>query len=531
MSFMQKRVVSFLIIVFALSTSLIWPHFAFADVLDEQLNADTQILSNSFNGSPHTSIAWPVASSTSGRAASVTFQLIDKAAPADLVVYLYSQNGVNLGVIGTTTSNGSVATSTYTVSSSTPYLLDASQQYFLYFYTDNGTGANQPVQLITYSGGEANRYMTCGDLQTVCEYPEVPYFILSSDIPADTSTHIISVTPANGDVVATSTTFSFAVTGYVNPGDYTDGMQVVMDWGNRSTASQNVVGPIFSTMVLLDSKGTFTFPISSSGLFSFSTTTNMQQVGDYNVNTTLIGSAFTVFGVNFGSHLFAATSTLFTVATTTEFDRVTRDVQAQVQHFSSSACSFSNFQVFGCLSYLIIPSTADMRTLFNQLYDIFFKQFPFGYVTRFITVVNGVGVAPVMPPALTYTFGSSSPAVLQGDQVAFQIWEHTDQITAIRSDDGQNKSIWDIVDPYFTLVTGLAVVLVIVTDLMQIDFGEVASYDDDVPVYSKLRRRLGVQRKLKVTYEGRPTPKEGIDQYAADRAFERRDPFHRKIKR
>jgi len=361
------------------------------------------------------------------------------------------------------------------------------------------------------SGGLGNR---CGLFASwSCATPNSSYTFRAFDTGGfdPDVTRIDTVTPYDGEVSATSTSFTFAVTGYFAEADWYDGSTVTVHYENAYRASQNIVGVYASQLALTESSGDFEFPVTAFGTFSFSTTTNLQQVGKYNLTAEATSPSFVVFGVNFGTSVVVATSTSFLVATTTPFDDLTSDVQDNVINFSASACAFANFEVFGCLSYLLLPTRGDMNVLFNEMYDVFFTQFPFGYVTRFVEIIN-FNVDPVQPPPIDYTFGSSSPVVLQGVNVEIQIWDNMEKLQEIVADDGTNKNIFDIVDPYITVLVGLAVVMVIVGDLLALDFGDHISPSGRMKgegVESYIRRKttknnrltFKEQRKLKASYK------------------------------
>lgn len=129
-----------------------------------------------------------------------------------------------------------------------------------------------------------------------------------------------------------------------------------------------------------------------------------------------------------------------------------------------------SFDFGNCLAYLFIPSADSLRVEFFKLRENVLSLFPFGYVTRFIEII--VTTEAVEPPALTYSFGTSSAEDLQtltdGDPITFQIWDQFDELESIESDQGTNKNIWDLVMPYFNIVVALAVLFVILNDLLGI---------------------------------------------------------------
>jgi len=129
---------------------------------------------------------------------------------------------------------------------------------------------------------------------------------------------------------------------------------------------------------------------------------------------------------------------------------------------------FVDFNFSRCFIELFIPTGNQMSGLFINLKDNGLSRAPFGYVTRTVDIFLDTNSA--IPPPLSYTFGSSSPAVLQGKTYSVQIFNSFDELESIRSDDGQNKNIWDIVMPYFRTVMALAIFFVMIEDLLGFRF-------------------------------------------------------------
>jgi len=301
--------------------------------------------------------------------------------------------------------------------------------------------------------------------------------------PIPSLTRIISVSPVNGSTIATSTSQTLEVKGYVNPTDYASNMQVTVDVQNHSVQSALLVGPVFSgTVQAIEAPRVFTFTPTGGGFFDFSTTTSFQDIGQETmrdeISTQPLFSFFGIFSI--GGELFDSTTTVFTVSTSTAYDVLAENrvqaalamVQAGLPDCSSTIKFMANLQ--GCIYELLVPTQADTDATFNAFGNALFTRVPFGYITRFIVIITGHAGA-VEPPALTYTFGSSSPAVLQGTTVTFQIWDNmgsSSPLLLARADDGSNKDIWDIVDPYFEMVVAWAVFLVILADVVGIFFNE-----------------------------------------------------------
>jgi len=122
------------------------------------------------------------------------------------------------------------------------------------------------------------------------------------------------------------------------------------------------------------------------------------------------------------------------------------------------------------LTSVVLPDSQILRNDFNSLYNNIFTRAPIGYVTRFVTILSTSTIKK--PPAISYTFGSSSPTELQGKNYSMQIFDKFGTFLAVRADDGSNKNIWDIVMPWFTVAVNLCVLAVILAGLLGLVIGE-----------------------------------------------------------
>jgi hypothetical protein len=179
----------------------------------------------------------------------------------------------------------------------------------------------------------------------------------------------------------------------------------------------------------------------------------------------------------FGNCLFTDSVTLasrrgiFVVATTSAIDRLNALIASStatdvITDFSPCYLWSSTGDVLQCLRNLFLPSSNQFKDLISGYSATFLQYPPMGYVTLLIKTLNNT--TSTMPPPLSYTFGSSSPAVLQGQTYTMQIYDHFDTLTSIRADDGSNKNIWDITMPYFRVVIGFATLWVIINSVINL---------------------------------------------------------------
>jgi len=291
-------------------------------------------------------------------------------------------------------------------------------------------------------------------------------------------TCILSVTPSNGSTIATSTSAIFAVNGYLSSEDYDSGnnkVRVTLSYSQSAGAHWYSPVAVASCRIgIFDDSDTcdyYEWELPSAGSFNVSTTTALLDTGRYNMDASIDAQQLWVLTRN-----LTATSTQFTVVGATGLDLLHDRIAGEFASTTASStldlssCNLisGSFNVLTCGYALIVPPQDLIKTSFVNFYNGALQVVPFGYVTRFVTIIS-TGTA-VIPPPLSYEFGSSSPQVLQtisnGDPVTFQIFDQFDELESIRTDDGQDKGIWDIIMPWFNIFVILAVLLLILEDLL-----------------------------------------------------------------
>lgn len=290
-------------------------------------------------------------------------------------------------------------------------------------------------------------------------------------VDTDTTTRFISVVPQNATTTATTTSVGSHL--YVNENDYDSDIYLRVMLENQSSVY------CFATGVALDfqkcnqsgsfglSRWTVDFPLVS-GDNDVSTTSPQLMLGRWTAKYVVYDPRF--FGV--WNDVLISTTTSFLVSTSTSIDLVLQDVRASLastsQDYFSSCNPISNWDFMKCLSgattFLFIPQSNDIQETVDSLYNDFLTRFPVGYITRFVSILRST--ASTTPPAISYTFGSSSPQMLQGLTYSIQIYDHFGELTTITSDDGENKNIWDIINPVIQVLVALGVLYVILDDLL-----------------------------------------------------------------
>jgi len=310
--------------------------------------------------------------------------------------------------------------------------------------------------------------------------------------PTDDTTRIDTTVPPDGDTVATSTAFVLGATGFVKPSDFTDQIFLNITYQKQAclTASLEPLGALgIATSSGTCVGGSYKIPITSDGAFDISTTTDLSAsdvFGTYSMNISIVNEKQTGFWGSVYNFLFGyftaastpangsivATSTSFVLATSTPADNFSAGIAAELNAGIASttnpdACvPFSgDFAIVDCTKYLFIPDVGGVLNSLNNLRQGLLLRIPWGYITL---ALNDLQYATSTEPiGIDYTFGSSSPPELQGRNYHINVFDHfNDELPDIVADDGSNKNIWDIVNPYFRFIVGMAIVLMILADLL-----------------------------------------------------------------
>jgi len=343
-------------------------------------------------------------------------------------------------------------------------------------------------------------------------------------IPPNDVTRIIELTPGGGSTTSTSSLQTFTVEGYINPDDFEASTTIEFSV-TRDSSSQSLfmLAEIDSIGSLYGFKVTFVATTSGPFTYSYATDTSAYLEGVYSI-VGQINIATTTTVTNFLSQAWTTLTTALEIANGSLTDTTTSNVVRKTDTFiignktyydtardqiveernnvmaDGSVCSplSGNFEIVGCISFLIIPTPAMMSQVWTDLYNGVLTRFPFGYITRLMSIMQYA--TPIEPPAIVYTYGSSAPAVLQGKTTTFQVFDHFDLIPTIKADDGSNKNIWDIVMPYWVNIVGLAVLLVILNDLLGIAMysaGRASNKIQKKNLYEQQRENLGKKKEVK----------------------------------
>ena len=158
---------------------------------------------------------------------------------------------------------------------------------------------------------------------------------------------------------------------------------------------------------------------------------------------------------------------------------------------ASSSPSFSAYSsLTDCARFGSTDS--EVSNVFVNMCTSLLYGFPWGYVTRFIQILGSTSTSSL--PTLSYTFGSSTPLV--GSTFTFDLFTdyRMNKLATIYTDRGDGKNLWDIVNPFFTLMVWVLVVIYIVRELVGIelsgsDYGHSLEDYSDSYAYGRISRR------------------------------------------
>ena len=288
-----------------------------------------------------------------------------------------------------------------------------------------------------------------------------------------TLTRIDSVTPSDGSTISTSTTATVGASGFVNTADYVSGMFLEIKY-MRTSSSQAAVANVQNLFTTLD------FDISGPGLFTVSTTTSIVNVGQYTLITSLrspslinnfwnfIGfGQFATLGIN------TSTSTVFTAAHLTDYDifvaSTTQAINAYSSSsgFASSTCVVSvSFDFNNCMSYLFFPNIPMIMTAVDSFRSGFLSYAPWGYFTRFVTIMAGQSTTTLPSFDVPITFAADGTPV---DYLNVDMQDTFNQGQAVMDNlkaTGTSYTFRSIIEPWVQLFLAIAVIYIIVLDLM-----------------------------------------------------------------
>jgi hypothetical protein len=238
----------------------------------------------------------------------------------------------------------------------------------------------------------------------------------------DNSTHIETVTPYNGQILATSSSYTIGATGAIASTDFNENSKLKIHIENSAKSYQQCADVICAGLSNNAISLNFEYPLVIASTFSYSTTTSNLPIGKYWVTTEINTGTFCFLGICLFDKNVISTSTSFTIATATKADILKQSTIDYANTLTTSTstnfdnCGIASFNLFDCGSDLItwsfVPTPDAINYFVTTAHNNILTHFPLGYVYDFINIISTstVGTLTVidatMPDALGYGSGA-----------------------------------------------------------------------------------------------------------------------------
>lgn len=306
-----------------------------------------------------------------------------------------------------------------------------------------------------------------------------------------THTQIVSVTPVNGSTIATSTHATIGAVVWVDPaqwtqdlsnnlGPYTVTIQVI-----PITASQLAVAPSLAQSLYPK----YTFTVQNAGYNYFSTTTNASDSGTYQMQTeftksqTWYGQIFSwlSFGTISNANILDSTSTsfnanksfitaIFSASTTAAIQQLFASSTATFASLSNECIPSLSFNIGDCFALIFVPDSQALGGWFNAFRDQFLSYAPWGYATRFITILtsSSTSTAPVI--SLTFPVGSFGHTT-NTDTFTINMDSSMQAGSALLNGvtstwNGNTQNFQQVLEPPVDTIIGITLLIYIATDML-----------------------------------------------------------------
>jgi len=230
-------------------------------------------------------------------------------------------------------------------------------------------------------------------------------------------TSITTVTPYNGQILATSTTNTIGATGEVNDADWNSGSILEIHIENSAVSFQQATVSYLALAqnpISLDFEYALVVPSS----FTYSSTTAGLPIGKYWVTSKIKKGHFCLLEACLWTSTVYSTSTTFVISTTTRGDDIKEKAIEYIDSYDNQGSSFddctvTSFDFFNCFSdlfaYLFVPTPDAISYMGDRLHDEILTHFPLGYITDFVSILSTTTVGSLtvlsatVPPGIPGT--------------------------------------------------------------------------------------------------------------------------------
>ena len=463
----RAQIVSILLIILALA----FIQFAHADTVWSGCDNTTSFSPTNGNITPNIACTNEGGTAPSGAATLYAAQF-NVSVPNTGDLYYQTSDATNNGCYQVTSPPTS--TGEQTIVLSTPLNFNAGAFKYVNFYSDSVCSINTGVFQVPYSGSQPygfNRVLYWA-----------PYTGLGACLDGTIGDCIDSVTPANGDTVASSTGVSLETTGWESE------LNASIHWNLYSSAQS--LHNCTDVACAFDSSNTgynYTEPVGSVGvLFDISTTTQVLPAGLYKMTTEIIVPKTYfgldgIFGYNFGNNTLVSTTTSFVIGTTTSTDRLIQAVGAgsvssavaAINATSTDAyltsCDLLTFNLDNCLFALFYPEQGTFSAMVSQETNEFITRAPWGYATRMISILTDTASSTATSTLPTFTAAFASDSPMYGHDLTFNMQDMVtggSNLVSNIPDPISGLTLRQIIEPWIQLFIALSAIIIIFHDIM-----------------------------------------------------------------
>jgi len=218
--------------------------------------------------------------------------------------------------------------------------------------------------------------------------------------------NIDTVTPADGSVLATSTTYTVGATGQLVQDDLDSYSELQIDIENSAVSYSQCADVICSQFASNPISLHFRYSLLTASNFNYSSTTGRLPIGKYWVTTKIIKGSVCIFGYCASTQTITATSTTFVISTSTKADAIKGSVKDYISSLSQggsdfSECGITNFNLLTCgqdlITYAFVPTSDAISYNLQILHDDILTHFPLGYITDLVTILSTSTVGTLVP--------------------------------------------------------------------------------------------------------------------------------------
>ncbi len=332
----------------------------------------------------------------------------------------------------------------------------------------------------------------------------------SGPILPDNTTHFTYIYPSNGSLIATTSPTTVGDDNFQGAcvlNDCSNGQgyaTTTMTWEGYVAPVDFVASSTFISATIAVTTGTgfvgnstYLIPVTSSGVFSYSTTSKPLYGGGNRLDSHIINRvpvsgwisdfscwitgecASTVNNLVSSTTIFTLGSISITPAQTLFLKNfgTQQGITDQLKSYASTtdqllrSCNpFNNFDISQCVSGLIIPADEDVTSSLNSIKGNIMSRAPFGWIVRISTLIATTSTTTI--PSISYTFQSDSP--LAGDTLSFDVSSYMSQASALSGEMTSNmpdhKTVWEILQTPINMFLYIFLVYVMITDITGINF-------------------------------------------------------------